>query len=273
MKNRPLISIIIPTFNSEKTLGECLQSIKNQTYKNIEIIVVDKFSSDKTLEIAREYSKKIFQKGPERTYQRNFGVQKANGDYLLMLDSDMILEKRVVEECVSLKNPETAIIIPEFSQGVGFWSACRALEKKCYLKDSLIEAPRFFSKRIFQQIGGYEEKPFAFEDWVLQQKLKKGKVKFSRIESRIYHQEGKLRLLSCWKKKYYYGKNFKVYLFQHPQAAVAQVNPFRLAFFHHWQMLLKHPFLTSGLFILKSGEFFAGLAGFFASQFNQPRHE
>ncbi|MFH7873662.1 MAG: glycosyltransferase, partial [Candidatus Aenigmatarchaeota archaeon] len=54
MKNapKPLVSIIIPTYNSEKTLAKCLESIKNQSYKNIEIIVVDRFSKDKTAEIA-----------------------------------------------------------------------------------------------------------------------------------------------------------------------------------------------------------------------------
>jgi len=49
MKNKPLVSVVIPTYNSEKTLKKCLESIKRQTYKNIEIIVVDKFSKDRTV--------------------------------------------------------------------------------------------------------------------------------------------------------------------------------------------------------------------------------
>ena len=48
MKNNPLVSVVIPTYNSEKTFVECIESIKNQTYMNVEIIVVDNFSSDKT---------------------------------------------------------------------------------------------------------------------------------------------------------------------------------------------------------------------------------
>ncbi|AEF97132.1 glycosyltransferase family 2 protein [Methanotorris igneus] len=55
-----LVSVIIPTYNSEKTIGICLESIKNQTYKNIEIIVVDKFSNDNTVEIAKKYTDKVF---------------------------------------------------------------------------------------------------------------------------------------------------------------------------------------------------------------------
>jgi len=52
--NKPLVSVIIPTFNSGGTLGKCLRSIRNQTYGNVEIIVVDKFSTDKTKEIAKK---------------------------------------------------------------------------------------------------------------------------------------------------------------------------------------------------------------------------
>jgi len=51
MKDNPLVSVVIPTYNSEKTLAKCLESIKNQTYKNTESVIVDNFSTDKTTEI------------------------------------------------------------------------------------------------------------------------------------------------------------------------------------------------------------------------------
>jgi glycosyltransferase involved in cell wall biosynthesis len=55
LEHHPLVSVIIPTFNSEKQLPICLESIKNQTYQNIEIIIADGFSTDKTVEIALHY--------------------------------------------------------------------------------------------------------------------------------------------------------------------------------------------------------------------------
>ncbi len=56
----PLVSVIIPTYNSSRTLEKCLESIKNQTYKNVEIIVVDNNSTDNTKEIAKKYTGKAY---------------------------------------------------------------------------------------------------------------------------------------------------------------------------------------------------------------------
>ena len=81
MKVKPdnLVSIIIPTLNEEASLEICLKSIKKQTYKNLETIVVDNFSKDRTPEIAKKYTKLVFKKGNERSAQRNFGAKKAKG--------------------------------------------------------------------------------------------------------------------------------------------------------------------------------------------------
>jgi glycosyltransferase involved in cell wall biosynthesis len=62
----PLVSVIIPTRNSGTTLANCLQSVKDQTYPNIELIVVDNFSTDNTQEIARTYTDHVYERGPER---------------------------------------------------------------------------------------------------------------------------------------------------------------------------------------------------------------
>src|SRR5579872_2969104 len=98
--NGPLVSVIIPTRNSQEFLELLLKSIKNQSYRNIEVIIVDNNSSDKTKEIARKYTDLVFNKGPERSAQRNYGVSKSKGDYILFLDSDMELTKDVIKECV-----------------------------------------------------------------------------------------------------------------------------------------------------------------------------
>ncbi len=72
-----LVSVIIPTYNSEGTIEICLESIANQSYKNIEIIVVDIFSKDRTVEIAKSYGARIYLLDCERTRAKNFGLKKA----------------------------------------------------------------------------------------------------------------------------------------------------------------------------------------------------
>ena len=84
----PLVSVIIPTKNSSKSFAHCLNSIKNQTYNNIEIIVVDNSSQDDTVEIARQFTNLIFSYNPERSSQINYGVTKSSGKYIYRVDSD-----------------------------------------------------------------------------------------------------------------------------------------------------------------------------------------
>ena len=78
-KNYPLVSIIVTTKNEEKNIENCLKSVKNQNYpqNKIEIIVVDNNSIDKTKQIALRYTDKVYNFGPERSAQRNFGVEKS----------------------------------------------------------------------------------------------------------------------------------------------------------------------------------------------------
>ena len=82
-----LVSVIVTTKNSGRTIGVCLQSIKDQDYGNVEIIVVDNQSSDNTKEVSVKYTVKVYDKGPERSAQRNYGAIKSSGKYLLFIDS------------------------------------------------------------------------------------------------------------------------------------------------------------------------------------------
>ncbi len=98
--NNSLVSIVISTFNNGSTINACLKSIKSQTYKNIEVIIVDEWSKDNTCDVAKTYSAKIFLHGKERANNRNYGIEKAKGNYYFIIDSDMKLGKNVVKESV-----------------------------------------------------------------------------------------------------------------------------------------------------------------------------
>ncbi|MBI3485898.1 glycosyltransferase [Candidatus Daviesbacteria bacterium] len=99
MKNS-LVSVIIATKNEEKNIERCLKSIKKQNYiGNIEVIVVDNYSADQTIKIAKKYTRNVFLFGPERSAQRNLGAKKARGEWLLFLDADMEASANLISEC------------------------------------------------------------------------------------------------------------------------------------------------------------------------------
>lgn len=106
------VSVIITTKNEEKNMENILTSLKNQTLKDLEIIVVDNNSTDKTKDISKNFGALVLNQGPERSAQRNFGVLKSTGKYVVILDADMILEPRVLEECFenAHRNPELKTI-------------------------------------------------------------------------------------------------------------------------------------------------------------------
>lgn len=112
------ISIIIPTYNSEKTITDTLESIKNQTYKDVEVIVVDGLSKDKTLEIVKGFSDKInikiISEKDDGLYDAmNKGIKIASGDIVHILNSDDYYTKdSVLETIVNVftKNKETEML-------------------------------------------------------------------------------------------------------------------------------------------------------------------
>lgn len=275
MKNK-IVSVIVPTKNSEATIGRCLDSINSQTYKEIEVIVIDNNSTDRTKDIARKYTKLIFNKGPERSAQRNFGASKAKGEFVLFIDSDMELTKNVVKECLEVWSEEKGkvggIIIPEKSFGQGFWTRCKALERSFYLSVDWMEAPRFFSKKIFNKFK-YDESQTGTEDFDLPQRIKSvlGSETIKRIHSFINHNEGKLLLSYTLKKKFYYAKTAKMYAnkkynktFFNKQSS--PIERYKL-YFDNPKKLFNDPLVGFGMLFMKTAEFAAGALGFLSSRY------
>jgi len=258
-----LVSVIVPTHNSDRTIEACLTSIRSQIYRPIEIIVVDNQSTDETLPIATRHADVVVTFGPERSAQRNLGARLARGDYLLFIDSDMRLAPGVIGECVEAMQTNTApgVVIPEISVGEGFLARCRALERSCYQGDDTIEAARFFLRSQFDASGGFDENLTAYEDWDLSTRIANiGRL--VRSQSQIVHDEGRLRLSQVLRKKRYYAASFLHYVRKH--GVSSQVNPvFRLAFLRNWRRLVRHPLLTIGFLSLKSLEAAAGAWGLF----------
>lgn len=256
--------MVVPTRNSAATLEAALRSVRQQTFDSIELVVVDNGSTDATCEIAREFADGVFTKGPERSSQRNFGVAHSSGAFVLMLDSDMVLEPGVVQACVESheRTGAVAIVVPERTVGEGFLASVRALERSCYVGDPDIEAARFFMRSVFERYGGYDESLSAGEDWDLPARMAAGGELIGRADGVwVLHDEGSVRLIPHLRKKFYYGQTLAAYAGRHPALARRQFRLIRPAFIRHRRELAHHPLRATAMLSLKWAEIAAGAAG------------
>lgn len=118
MKKKLKVSIVVPIYNVEKHLNKCVDSILEQTYQNIEIILVDDGSPDNSGKICDEYVKQdtrikvIHKKNAGLGYARNSGIEIATGDYIYFVDSDDYIEKTLIEECIKeIEKNKSEIVI------------------------------------------------------------------------------------------------------------------------------------------------------------------
>ena len=266
--NADLVTVVVPTRNSARTIERCLRSIREQTHPAVELIVVDNHSGDSTPESAAAIADVVVEAGPERAAQRNIGAARARGSFLVFIDSDMELAPRVIAEAVAQAHQGAdAVVIPEESFGEGFWAHCKAVERSCYLHDETVESARFFTRRVFDQVGGFDEEIMAGgEDWDIHERVGRAGVRVGRTSEVIRHDEGRLRLSETMATKFYYGRGTGVYIRKHPELARRQVRVLRPAFVRHWRKLAREPTTAAGMLAMKVCELSAGAAGFLWSR-------
>jgi len=212
-----LISIIIPAFNEEKNIGECLKSLKNQSYRPIEITVVDDGSSDSTRNIVKDFSDITLltqsHKGPGQA--RNLGAANARGEILVFVDADMTFDKNFIGDLV--KPIVGGKTIGTFSKNemvknkANVWSNCWNINKNLP-KDRMIpadypdQAPVFRAilKKEFERIGGFETSGQYTDDWSLSRKLGE---KSAAVKGAIYYHSNPDNLMEIWKQARWIGKN------------------------------------------------------------------
>lgn len=121
-KIKPLVSVIIPFFNSENTLGKCIESVLNQTYKNIEVILIDNGSQDRGKTLAEKYALSDDRIHIEEccgtvSVARNVGLAKATGKYIQFVDSDDYLEKDCTNSLVeAVRKEDKTLVICDYFQ-------------------------------------------------------------------------------------------------------------------------------------------------------------
>ncbi len=138
MENNPLVSVIVPVYNVEKYLIECVDSVINQTYKNLEIILVDDGSTDSSENICDEYRKidkrikVIHKENGGLSDARNVGLKNSNGEFVYFLDSDDYIQTDSLNLLVENINSYNSDFV--FFDSVSFFDNSDNLPKQNYIR-------------------------------------------------------------------------------------------------------------------------------------------
>ena len=166
------ISVVIPVYNSENTLGECLASVYRSAYKNYEVIAVDDCSTDKSVEVIKKFPCRLIRQDRNggAGKARNAGAKHATGDILLFMDSDVLIRKDTLalfKESFDTVKEASAVqsVYSNYVRGKSFANTYKML----YLRHSFMKVRERFvptiasycaavKKEVFDALGGFNEK-------------------------------------------------------------------------------------------------------------------
>ena len=200
----PLVSVIMSAFNEEEYIGEAVNSILRQTYQNFELLIIDDYSTDRTLDICRGFTDpriRIFEKTNEPKFlpaSRNIGVDLARGEYIIFQDADDLSDPRRIELQLTkaLENPGGRIV------GCSIIRIEGSIERRVTLPERHHEIIRGFLRnhnritivsglilapmRIMRDIR-YKTQLRYFEDWDHMLRLfESGRVEFYNCQEPLY---------------------------------------------------------------------------------------
>lgn len=165
------VSIIVPCYNYAKYLKECIGSIRNQTYKDIEIIVVSDGSPDNTVEVCKELGVKCIEKpNGGLSSARNAGIREATGEWIMCLDADDKLTPAAIEEHVKLMDDDSIAqcALMEFGKSYQVFTPREGATVYHVLQSNTVFCNTMFPKAAWEKVGGFDEGEtirLGFEDW------------------------------------------------------------------------------------------------------------
>jgi glycosyltransferase involved in cell wall biosynthesis len=218
-----LVSVIIPSHEG-RDLSKVLEYISKSTYRNVEVIIV--------------------KENKERSIQRNIGIVRANGKYLLFLDSDMLIAPNLIEDCLEKIKHCRGVYLPEVIITKGFFAKVRNWERQFYT-GTPIDCVRFVRYSICPL---FDESLIGPEDSDWDRRIPQPKL----VSDSYYLHDEDVNVFSYFKKKAYYSKSMKRYKEKHPNDKVLD---FRYRCFGvfvengKWKRLF-HPFALIVLIII-----------------------
>lgn len=226
--------------------------------------MVDNYSTDSTATIAKEYTSKVFSRGPERSAQVNFGVTKARGEYVYKVDSDFILEPDVVWQCIAKAEEgyDAVVVHNTPDESISWIAKVRKFEVDMYKYNLTHSSARFVKKSVYQAVGGFSENITAGEDYDFQNKLNRAGYRTGFIDAEALHLGEPKNIWPHMKKYYAYGKDFIHYQSYNMAEARTQLNFFRNVYFKNWKKFAKQPFLGASFVLYNIAKYSFGATGY-----------
>lgn len=199
MKYNEMVTIIVTSYNYGQYLDECINSLHNQTYKNIEIIIVDDGSNDlftlnKLHELKKHGENIIHIENSGVSVARNIGVQNAKGNYIIFLDGDDKLAPQFVEKVMEIQNKnEDVLLIYSYTRFFGAANRLRILGNHPNYNRLLINNYYFgitclLHKNRILQVGGFNAKMrHGIEDWEFFIRYCYQGMKVGRVNSALFY--------------------------------------------------------------------------------------
>lgn len=194
----PLVSVIIPCYNQAEYLSSTLDSVLAQTYRNWEAIIVNDGSPDNTDEIAKRYIDKdsrikyIYQKNQGLATSRNVGIKNSNGEYILPLDADDLIEPTYLEKAINHFNrfPDTKLVYCKadlFGKINSPWEL-QTYDYDSFIWENCIFCSAFFKRSDYNKTDGYNPNMIhGYEDWDFWLSLLKKDDKVYRIDEVLFY--------------------------------------------------------------------------------------
>jgi glycosyltransferase involved in cell wall biosynthesis len=217
----PTISIIIPTYNSERVIESCLKAAMKQNYprSKFEVILVDNCSKDRTVSISKDLGAKVFTvtgTPSQACAQRNLGAKRAQSDYLFFLDHDMEMSENLLKDfsnkIIEANKQVEAWYVPEkIIASSALLTKIRTFERSFY-DGTIVDAARIIRKERFFMTKQYDTTLSSGPaDWDMDIQLKEIGCAFGIINECVYHHEDRLALWTYLTKKTKYNLGGEIY--------------------------------------------------------------
>ncbi len=196
-----LISIIIPSLNEERHIGMALQSVKEQEYKNIEVILVDSFSKDRTKEIAAGFGAKVVDYPGRLLGARVEGLKASKGDWIMHIDADQVMQPGALSRCIEQMQKHDMIVLGERSYKPSNWVQRELDRQRLFFETEAMNGgegynvyPRLFKRPLLEY--AYSQIPESmiptmgsYEDSLVYSKVREKSTDSIIVPDAVWHNE------------------------------------------------------------------------------------